>query len=112
MIMCGWHHDKLLHKPRIYAQSNRKNKLNKTTAIQLHRKGGQICDQVMNHLKNDFKSWISPLEAMRSSWIPPRWGRMGSTPFTTMGISKDYFTHAHDDPNDFGMGFIMWFLKG
>ena len=50
MIMCGWHHDKLLHKPRIYGQSNRKNKLNKTTAIQLHRKGGQICDQVMNHL--------------------------------------------------------------
>ena len=95
-----------------YAQTNRSIKAKKADALELHKKSGEFCDKAMGYLNEDFKSWITPLEAMRSSRIPPKWGRIGCTPFTTMAISKNYFTHAHDDPNDSGMGFIMWFVRG
>jgi hypothetical protein len=38
-------------------------------------------------------------------------GRIGKTPFTTMGITKNYSSLSHTDVNDSKCNYIMWFLS-
>ena len=39
-------------------------------------------------------------------------GQFAGTPFTCFSITKDYECNPHDDPTDYGYGFILWLYPG
>jgi len=63
-------------------------------------------------LQPAFASWIQQLEDLHYKTIPRNYGRIGDTPFSHMGITKNYWTPPHKDEDDSKMGFILWFTKG
>jgi hypothetical protein len=52
------------------------------------------------------------IESLRPQGIPQNNGRVGKSPLTTVGITKNYSSAAHDDPGDSKYSFIAWFTKG
>lgn len=63
-------------------------------------------------LKGPFNSWLNKLEGLRDqNELPKKTARLGDTPFTSMGITRNDKRFAHKD-DDALLGFIIWFTKG
>jgi len=54
---------------------------------------------------------MESLENLYPTTIPRHYGQIGDTPFSNMGITKNYWILPHQDLGDTNMGFIMWFTK-
>lgn len=67
---------------------------------------------VFKFLQPEFTSWIESLENLHPTTIPRKYGRIGDTPFSHLGVTKNYWVSPHKDKGDSNMGFIMWFTKG
>jgi hypothetical protein len=63
-------------------------------------------------LRLPFLSWMNTLASLRPPLLAPGRGQLGKTPFTTVEVTKKYFSPHHDNPGDTHMGFIAWFKKG
>ena len=63
-------------------------------------------------LKGPFNSWLNNLEGLRNqNELPKNTARLGDTPFTSMGITRNDKCFSHKD-DDAELGFIIWFTKG
>ena len=65
-----------------------------------------------DNLDDHFKSWMDHLRDMADPEVPKLLGRLGCTPFTTMGLTKNFWAYPHLDPEDCTSSFILWFEKG
>jgi hypothetical protein len=93
-----------------YTHPKRKDK--KTTPENMEELGDVLADDLCRNIESSFKSWLTKLESLRSRLLALGRGRVGSTPFTTLGVSENYYANAHVDKDDTGMSFIIWFVKG
>lgn len=78
------------------------------TASELEKFGDDFAEEFSDCLKHLFPQRMKSLcllyEKERSL------GRMGSTSFSGLGISKDYSSFPHFDRDDYGYSFIAWYL--
>jgi len=95
-----------------YAQSNRINNNIKPSAEEIHRLGELFTTKIYKFLQPAFKSWIHSLEDLYPKTIPFNYGRIGDTPFSHLGITKNDWISPHKNRSDTSMRFIMWFTKG
>lgn len=95
-----------------YAQAERKNHNIKPSAEEIHMLGESFSSEVYKFLQPAFPSWMQSLEELHPKTIPRNYGRIGDTPFSHMGITKNYWISPHKDIGDTNIGFIMWFTKG
>lgn len=70
---------------------------------------GFLAGIVYDMLKNDFRSWTVKMEQLVPCDLTTLLGRLGSSPFTTMGGTLNYHAGNHLDDKDMGLGVIAWF---
>ena len=58
-------------------------------------------------LNSQMLSWIKDLENLVSKELGTLWGRIGYTPFTTISVTKNYWSSGHIDDKDGGSRFIF-----
>lgn len=58
-------------------------------------------------IKRKFGSWLVDLKNLHPSNLPPSWLQIGDTPFTTMGVIKNYCVKSHLDKEDANTSFIL-----
>jgi len=95
-----------------YEQTKRTNNHVNPSAEDIHKLGELFTKDVYKSLLQAFPSWMQSLENLYPTNIPREYGRIGDTPFSHMGITKNYWITPHKNLGDSYMGFIMWFTKG
>jgi hypothetical protein len=63
------------------------------------------------NLRPHLASWFQELEDAYPEKLPKLKARFGNTPFTTMGVTKNYVSIAHTD-RDVLHSMISWFIRG
>ena len=63
-------------------------------------------------MEKKMASWIEALENLITRSCGKLWGRLGTSPLTTMGLTKNYWMPKHIDKKDIGKSFIIWFEIG
>jgi hypothetical protein len=98
----------------IYSQTKRSTWLNKNgpSALQLHWMAEGIAKIINSTLKINLRSWVDQVDNMTPPSLGPSWGRLGDTPYTTMGLTLNYWSAVHEDKGDFIPSFILRFEKG
>jgi hypothetical protein len=113
MVIFGWRNSRN-DGFDIYKQTNRKGteKNMKISAVDLNTLSARTTSRVFDVLNTQMSSWIKNLENLIPKELGILWGRIGNTPFTTMSVTKNYWSPDHIDDKDGGSGFIFWVHKG
>jgi hypothetical protein len=66
---------------------------------------------VDTNLRPHLASWLQELEDVYPEELPKLRARLGKTPFTAMGVTRNYVSAAHTD-RDVLHSVISWFIRG
>jgi hypothetical protein len=66
---------------------------------------------VDTNLRPHLASWLQELEDVYPKELPKLTTRLGKTPFTAMGVTRNYVSAAHTDRNVLHF-VISWFIRG
>ncbi len=82
------------------------------TAEDLEAYGNAWADKFVDtNLRPHLASWLQELEDVYPKELPKLRVRLGKTPFTAMGVTRNYVSAAHTD-RDVLHSVISWFIRG
>ena len=84
----------------------------KISAADLNTLSTRTTTRVFDVLNIQISSWIKDLENLVPKELGTLWGHIGYTPFTTMSVTKNYWSPDHINDKDGGSGFIFWVHEG
>ena len=113
MVVFGWRNS-YVEGFGICKQTNRKCRLKnmKISAAYLNTLSARTTTKVFDVLNTQMSSWIKDLENSVPKELGILWGRIRYTPFTTMSMTENHWSHDHIDDKDKGFGFIFWIHEG
>ena len=65
---------------------------------------------ISKELNLQFQSLMNDLEALHPRTIRDIWCKVRQNPFSTIGITKNYYASPHVDSSDTKYSFILWFM--
>jgi hypothetical protein len=97
---------------RFFHNQRSKESLLAHTAEDLEAYGNAWADKFVDtNLRSCLASWLQELEDVYPKELPKLTARLGKTPFTAMGVTKNYVSAAHTD-RDVLHSVIFWFIRG
>jgi hypothetical protein len=79
----------------------------KLSPEQLDVLAGELTLSLCIEMEKRMASWMVALENLIPRLCGKLWGRLGTSPFTTMGLTKNYWMPKHIDKKDIGKSFII-----
>jgi hypothetical protein len=74
---------------------------------QLDVLAGELTLSLCVEMEKRMASWMVALENLIPRLYGKLWGRLGTSPFTTMGLTKNYWMPKHIDKKNIGKSFII-----
>ncbi|CAM6074878.1 unnamed protein product [Sphagnum tenellum] len=97
---------------RFFHSQRSKESLLAHTAEDLEAYGNAWADKFVDtNLRPHLASWLRELEDVYPEELPKLRARLGKTPFTAMGVTRNYVSAAHTD-RDVLHSVISWFIRG